>query len=548
MIKWLLGRTARFRSDESGASFILITLALPMIFGMAAFSIDLGYAYYVKTRLQTAADIGALAGGTLLYKADKAAVEAKALEYVNLNLPSGWSSKGSVSITPTAATQCLTSLVSQGLTCDGVTKANALKVSVSAKAPLFFAAALGYRQATLSASAMISGASAAPPPLNIAIVLDSTASMNSTYTGSCGGLINPTKMQCAVTAVRGMLGTLWPSIDQVALLTYPGVTAGSIPMEYCNPKGTVTVVNYKAASNPKFKIVDFSTDYRGAGTPPPAGLNISSNLTKAVGGNSTCAGIQAVGGAKTFFADTITQAQAALEAANAALVAAGQQPRQNVMMILSDGDANAASTNIDASKLANQCLQGITAAKAAANAKTWVYSVAYQADNTPGNSCTTDTTATTSQTVTVTTTTTVVTYTQTYNTSSRKCGALQSSTSTSSVVTTVAAPGPGNSTTGPTRSPTPTPVCSSSNRNISYTDTTVKVTAVLNPPTTTTKFDRTACQTMTGMASDSSKFYSVAGSSGCISAANPTTTDLVAIFKNVAVTLMKKRRIPVNTL
>ena len=37
------------------------------------------------------------------------------------------------------------------------------------------------------------------------------------------------------------------------------------------------------------------------------------------------------------------------------------------------------------------------------------------------------------------------------------------------------------------------------------------------------------------MASDPTKFYSVAGSSGCISDSNPSTTDLVSIFKNVAV-------------
>ena len=53
---------------------------------------------------------------------------------------------------------------------------------------------------------------------------------------------------------------------------------------------------------------------------------------------------------------------------------------------------------------------------------------------------------------------------------------------------------------------------------------------------------------MREMASDPTKFYSVAGSSGCISDSNPSTTDLVSIFKNVAVSLMKKRRIPLSVL
>ena len=106
MIGWLCRRTARFRNDDGGTALILISMALPAIFGMAAFAIDLGYAFYIKTKLQTAADLGALAGGTLLYKADKSAVEAKALEYVNLNLPSGWNGKtaASISVTPAAST------------------------------------------------------------------------------------------------------------------------------------------------------------------------------------------------------------------------------------------------------------------------------------------------------------------------------------------------------------------------------------------------------------------------------------------------------------
>jgi hypothetical protein len=50
---------------------------------------------------------------------------------------------------------------------------------------------------------------------------------------------------------------------------------------------------------------------------------------------------------------------------------------------------------------------------------------------------------------------------------------------------------------------------------------------------------------MSNIASDGSKFYLVGG--GCTSASNPSTTDLVAIFKNVANSLLKMRRIPNST-
>jgi Flp pilus assembly protein TadG len=537
MISRLLKGYKSFRDDDRGVALILVSLALPAIFGMAAFAVDLGYMVYVKNRLQTAADLGALAGGTLLYKATETAVEAKALEYVNLNLPAGWN------IRPVASTECLQTLVTQGLTCDGTTKANALKVSVGATTPLFFASALGFTQANFTASAMVSGANAAPPPLNIAIVMDTTGSMNSTYNGSCGSLNRPTKIQCAIAATRGMLGTLWPSINQVAMFTYPGTTPGTVSRHYCSPKGTITVANYKAASNAAFKVMEFSTDYRGAGTPPPPGLNTNSNLVKAVGGSSGCSGMQSVGGAGTFYATSIEQAQVALTAANVALVAAGQQPRQNVMMILSDGDAGASSSNMDSAKLKNQCQQGVTIAQSATAAGTWVYSIAYEADNQLGNSCLTDTATSTS--VTVTTTTKTTPRSKRCRSNSSNCTTSTGNVTTSSTSVTQSPPAPSNSTST-TTTPSPPPTCNArTNCNVSWTERTVTVSSVTNTSETP---NRTACAAMRDMASDPSKFFSVAGNSGCISSSNPNTTDLVSIFKNVAVSLMKKRRIPVKVL
>ena len=480
-----MGRIAEFfsafRKDERGTAFILFAAALPLIFGMASFAVDVGYMFYIKSRLQAAADLGALAGGTLLYKADEAAVRAKALEYVALNLPKGWGTgnNASVKIKPDAYARCLNAIKDLGLTCDGSRGANAVVVTLEAPTPLFFGNALGFRTATLSATSKVSGADAEPPPLNVAIVIDTTQSMNSTYSGSCGTLKNPTKLKCALTAVQGLLGTLWPTVDQVSLFVFPGISSGTVKYQYCASKGTVSVVSYKSSSSPTYKIVDFSEDYRGGGTPPPAGLNTGSNLAKAVGANTTCAGVQAKGGVGTFFADAVKEAQTALENANADLVAAGKKPRQNVIIILSDGDANASSSNVDSAKAANQCLQAITAANEATAKQTWVYSVAYQADNsannpTVGNSCDTDKTTTSKTT------------------------------------------------------------CDSRGKNCKTT--------------TTTTYDRTACKTMELMASDSAKFFSVGGSGGCTSATNPNTTDLVAIFKNVATSLLKMRRIPSATM
>ncbi|MEI7599638.1 MAG: hypothetical protein WCJ41_09980 [Aestuariivirga sp.] len=208
---------------------------------------------------------------------------------------------------------------------------------------------------------------------------------------------------------------------------------------------------------------------------------------------------------------------------------------------------------IEAARYANQCLQAITSSQAATAAGTWVYSVAYNAGTSVGGTCKLDTSTVLTPQVIVTTATKTDTYTQSYSNSQKKCGTVAKSTSnpTPTTQTMAASLAPAPSVTGPTRSPSPTPVCSSSNRNISYTDTTVTVTVAATTPATSTKYDRTACDTMRAIASTPDKFYSVdkvGSSGGCVSTVNPTTTDLLSIFKRVAISMMTKRRAPKSAI
>ena len=149
-------------------------------------------------------------------------------------------------------------------------------------------------------------------------------------------------------------------------------------------------------------MVDFSSDYRSSDT--ASSLSTTSNIVKAAGGKSGCTGLQAIGGFGTFYAQVIYQAQAYLVAEKAA-----NPSSQNVMIILSDGDATASCTNssggvctagdmVGASTTTKvyistnqECHQAITAAQAAATAGTRVYSVAYGA---AASGCTTDTSPT----------------------------------------------------------------------------------------------------------------------------------------------------------
>jgi hypothetical protein len=114
-------------------------------------------------------------------------------------------------------------------------------------------------------------------------------------------------------------------------------------------------------------------------------LNTTSNIVRAVGvgGTGCAAGLSAVGGKGTFYADAMTAAQNAL-------AASGRPNATKAIILLTDGDASASSQYMVATKVTNQCRQAIAAANAATQAGTLVYTIAYGADNSASSSCLTD--------------------------------------------------------------------------------------------------------------------------------------------------------------
>ena len=72
------------RKSESGQAIVLMTLALVVIMGMAAFVIDVGNWYHTKRRLQGTADAAALAGAQRLPNSPSGA-QTMALSYANQN-------------------------------------------------------------------------------------------------------------------------------------------------------------------------------------------------------------------------------------------------------------------------------------------------------------------------------------------------------------------------------------------------------------------------------------------------------------------------------
>jgi hypothetical protein len=143
-------------------------------------------------------------------------------------------------------------------------------------------------------------------------------------------------------------------------------------------------------NNPAYLVLPLQSDYRTVDT--KAALNASSDIVIAAGGGS-CQGVQAPGGQGTFYAGAITAAQNYLTNLTT-------NPRantvQNVMILLSDGDATATATKgmvgtvpVAATGVPypamNECNQAVSAATAAKNAGILIYSVSYGSETTGCN-------------------------------------------------------------------------------------------------------------------------------------------------------------------
>ncbi|MCX7899943.1 MAG: pilus assembly protein TadG-related protein, partial [Methylocystis sp.] len=371
----------RLRNDKRGATAVLMGITLPVVVGFSGLAIDVGNILYTRSRLEVSTDLAALAGAKDINCCKDAPGTAltAAENYASLNALPG------VTTTTTPTLKCLTALKAMGGSCSGPDAANAIVVQQQAQVPVHFLKLLGYDSVAVSATSTAAANGGPPRPLNVMLVLDTTGSMN-TRNYNCPTVPNATRLSCALAGVRTLLAQLWPHIDQVGLMVFPGLKNSSyVKNEYCSPQGSVQIAAYNAS--PVYSIISSSTDFRSAGNPPPKGLNASSNLVKAAGGATGCSGVQAVGGVGTYFADAITQAQAQL-------VATKKPEQQNVMIVLSDGDAGASKSYMPTGKDKNQCRQAITAAQNATKAGTWVFSLAYGASTnpTPG-SCPTDTPA-----------------------------------------------------------------------------------------------------------------------------------------------------------
>ena len=447
-MKSLLRRLYR---EQSGQALYLVAACLVVLLGMAALSIDIGFALHAQRELQANTDAAASAGGAAMPSLTlptgasdvydvvaqySGSTTLKALYNVHpdLNVTNVSVSFACLSTTtypsyglPVCATSAVSSFPSCTVTSTNPAGGcNVIKVVETAVVPTFFAKVLGFNSLTLTATSISSASGGGAKPYHVAVVLDSTASMGSTNDTGClaTNLTGTyTAEQCAQLGVQTLLGGLAPcppggsncsvssAPDPVALMTFPGlmpsetttltnppVPGATANADYdCSSRTNPSITSYN--NNPAYLILPFQSDYRVSDT---SGLNFgNSNLVAAVGATTdgNCDGIQTPGGEDTFYAGALLEAQAYLSANHASGV-------QDVMIFLSDGDANANANDLKGTvaqtvpiggltpsktfSTTGECTQAVNAANYAKGQGTEIYSISY---NSGSSGCTSGETA-----------------------------------------------------------------------------------------------------------------------------------------------------------
>jgi hypothetical protein len=403
---------------------------MTMLLGVCAFAIDAGNAFVCARQLQASADAAALAGAEKLPDSTATNTANSYSSITGDNNATGNLTNVQMA-TGYPKLECLTTLKNQGMACMLPADANAVQVLETAQVNTIFAGIFGYHSMNISAMATASMRGSSATPYNVAIVLDSTASMGDSDS-DCGGI---SRFQCALNGVQVLLAELDPcalsegtctitngvsanSVDRVSIFTFPNMTVGTAADEYSCNSDDISVPVYSfptvgastyapsGSSSATYQVTSFLSDYRTSDT--ATSLNTASNVAVSVGAGSKGTGCEmsAKGGDGTYYAGAIYAAQSALTAEQSA-----NSGSQNVMIILSDGEANASADKM-ASTAANgttvsttsgvypstidQCQQAIVAAQYATAQGTRVYTVAYGSED---SGCTSSSGGTDSTTV-----------------------------------------------------------------------------------------------------------------------------------------------------
>ncbi len=377
--------------DDRAQALPIIALMMTMLLCITALALDGGRAIYSTRELQATSDAAALAAAHSIPTATTVAqiTGASGVAATYSSAQGGLNVRSTLpSVTVTSTLKCLSTLQAQGIACVGTLPYNAVQVTQSSVLPMYFAGILGHRTMTISTTSTASKRGGSPRPSNIAVILDTTLSMNISDS-NCG----TTQMQCALNGLQILLNSLSPCssyqstcptsgnnpFDSVSLFTFVNVSVGTVGVytgctgampgpsygsNYYNyaPYGNFDLQTSPSATpyaqlptglaysfptpgatyaptgstNPTYQVTNFLVDYKTSDS--ATSLNPNSALVKAAGAVSGCGGMAP----PNFEADYGTYYAGVIYAAQSALVAQKQaNGADNVIIILSDGDADA---------------------------------------------------------------------------------------------------------------------------------------------------------------------------------------------------------------
>lgn len=358
---------------QRGAILPLAVAAMTAIVGLTGVGIDIGFIVWNKRQLHAAVEAAALAGAQDLLGtyADEAAATQRITETVNNYAAryaqgSGGGGGGqkvsgsdrwynalalSTNVTVNPPNVDLRNLGKSqvGLDPGAQSKANALRVTQTAIIRPFFMSLFGLNSITISARAAASaGGGSGAPPVNVAVVTDTTGSMQSS-TVNCGKYGSVSALRCSKYGMFSLISQLTTAGNTVGLTVFPPRDSASVLSKDldCNKNNISSsdTALYMAGNYPDYwrdtgtsisTIIDWSYSSGTNGYYQNGALNTSNSLIQAIGRsesdiNRDC-GIDVGAGKSTYYAQAIRQAQA-----NFARLNNGQQ---NIMIVLTDGDAN----------------------------------------------------------------------------------------------------------------------------------------------------------------------------------------------------------------
>ncbi len=417
-------------TKQRGSILLLAALAAVPITGIMATGIDLANIEYNESKLEGAVKIAAVYAGEQLGNGVTPAAAAQAAKTF-LDAHSNLSSN-----TAAVSTAMTTGTIS---TTTGGT-ALGIEILKTVKVGLFFGKFIGHSTATISATGTASASGGGGKPVNLMIILDTTASMagSDTNCGSTQG--SATRIECAREGATSILNQLSAITDNVGLAIFPATstTPGTSVTSSCSPSIIAYMKNHIASDSTSSysTLVKIENQSIAVGSIPPYAVTgvlnyASSPLVNALtGSSSTSTGcLKTPGGEGTYYAQAIYAAQDQLckisgstatngcaafataldkhngSAVNTTVYTSSGNKQQNIITILSDGAAG--STNIDTSTIPdiaaisgktkpsstfnqNQCQQGVIAANAAKTANTRVYSISFGSTNNSSD-CSSDT-------------------------------------------------------------------------------------------------------------------------------------------------------------